>query len=704
MTDQDSDFIDLKEILSIIRRQARLIVLTVIIALAIAFFHLTQATSQYTATTLLMVDPQGKNVLDLETGTTSSQADNARLESEVEILKSDSLALTTIQTQELYLTDEYGPSFGITDKLRAALGMDVNELPTGEDLMQSTLGKFNDSLSVRRRGLTYLIAVSATSESPQRAADIANAHAQNYIAQQVTSKVDSSLSARDVIQNQLAQARATLASTDGALEAYIDQNLSRLESEIGSDRISQLRGDLTAMNQQLDMARASQTAARQALANQNYDELAQQVGDAALARLNQQREALQRRLAGTEAGTAEAIDLASGLAQIEDQLQSQAQAAVSDLDNSIRSYQDEGTTIRGAIRDEVLASNLSPETLAEIYSLQQEAQIAQRQYDTLLSRMRDIETQALVQIADSRIVSEALPPRNASFPNKKLELALALVAGLGIGIAIAFANEYFFGGVVSASQLANIIPLRVAAVIPKVQQGTNELSVADRLVDEPMSMIAESFRRLRATIDLQVPDKPGEGKVIMVTSSIPAEGKSTDALSLARTYAIAGKRTLLIDGDLRKPSQHKLIGAEPQHGLLEYLIDGNSSEHSTGEFYDADPKTPLGIMMGKRRSNVPTDAPLQSAAFEELIKNARKALDVIIIDTAPLVPVVDARYIAPMADAVVVCVRYGVTNQSDLRTCYEQLTDSVRQGTAMVSVLNCHEGQEKSYRYTGYYS
>ena len=108
-------------------------------------------------------------------------------------------------------------------------------------------------------------------------------------------------------------------------------------------------------------------------------------------------------------------------------------------------------------------------------------------------------------------------------------------------------------------------------------------------------------------------------------------------------------------------------------------------------------------MMGRRRSMVPTDAPLQSTTFRDLISNARGALDVIIIDTAPLVPVVDARYIAPLADCAVLCVRHGITKQSELRTCFDQLTDSLRSDAEVVTVLNCYEGRKKYYRYDGYY-
>mgnify|MGYP001159353015 CR=1 FL=1 len=696
-------FIDIRDILSILRRQARLIILTILVALSLAFIHLSRATSMYTASALVMVDTVATNLLDPQTGApTNASTDTAKLESEVEILRSDSLALKTIQQTQLYLTDEFGPSFGLTDKIKQTLGVATDDLPTGDELLQATLNKFHDSLEVRRRGLTYLINISFTSEDPVRAAEMANQHASIYIDQQVASKVDASLRARDLLQAQLEQARQGLAATDGALADYIENNIERLEAESGSAAVAALRDQLTQSGAQLAAAIDARNAAREALNAGDWASLSAEVADATLTALQEQRDQLARQLEGYERGSAEAIDLTAGLAEIEKQLSAEGQRALSQLDSSVQDFTSSRDSIRDNIRVEVLSADLSAETLSEIYSLQQEAQIAQRQYDNLLQRVREIETQALVQVADSRLMSEALPPRTPSYPNNKLTLALALVAGLGIGIAVAFANEFFFGGVTSANQLANIIPVRVAAVIPRVPMSGNDLTIADRVVDEPMSMLAESFRRLRATIDRQVPDVPGKGKIIMVTSSVPAEGKSSDALALARTYAVAGKRTLLIDADLRKPTQHKFIGAEPAHGLLEYLL-GETAGLEGNEFYDADPKSRLGIMMGRRRSNVPTDAPLQSAAFEELLKNAREALDVIIIDTAPLVPVVDARYVAQHVDCVVMCVRYGVTNQSDLRMAHEQLLDSISPDTSLLTVLNAFEGQEKSYRYTGYY-
>ncbi len=702
MNTQTQDFIDIKEIFSILRRQARLIVLTVAVILSIAFIFLVRATPLYTASALLLVDTTQKNLLDpTQAASVNASVENSRIESEVEILKSDSVVLQTIQNGQLFNDPEFGPSVSLTERFQIALGFELSELPTGEDLLQSTLNGFKSSLSVRRRGLTYLIAVSVTSENPERAAELANLHAQMYIEQQIASKVASALATRDVLQSQLQTAERRLSASDNAISVFIDTNIDTLESEIGSIEVSTLRSQLAQANALRLAAEENRAAASIAIENADWETLASTIGDAALASLARERAQLVAQLSNVENGSVESINLRQGIQRIEEQLASEGNAVISALDTSILQMNESSGTLMDSLREEILGSELSSETLTAIYRLQQEAAIAQNQYDTLLLRVRDAEAQALVQVADSRIVSNALPPNGPSFPNKRLVLALALVVALGLGTGLAFLNEFVFGGVTSASQLKNIVNARVGAVIPKVNMRADESTVADKIVSEPMSLFSEAFRRLRATIDRSVPDTPGKGKIIMVTSSIPAEGKSSDALAIARTYAEAGKRTLLIDADLRKPTLHKFIGTEPSSGLLEFLKSSDAEDRK--DFYDADPKSPLGVIMGRRRSDTPTDAPLQSQAFQELLNKAREALDVIVIDTAPLVPVVDARYIAPYADCVVLCVRFGITNQSDLRNSYEQLMDSVREDTKIVTVLNCFEGRENTYRYSGYY-
>jgi Mrp family chromosome partitioning ATPase len=457
-------------------------------------------------------------------------------------------------------------------------------------------------------------------------------------------------------------------------------------------------------NDRLGSANDRLASAQAALNQNNWSTLSQTLADDALAALASERSDLERQLGLVEAGSQQDIDLRAGLADLESRMTARAETAVNNLRSDITQQADATTGIRDQIRRTVLGGNLSSNTLTEIFSLQQEADIAQRQYQTLLSRQRDLETQALVQVADSRIVSEALPPRAASFPKRTRVLALALVASIAVGVGLAFLNEYYVGGINSAQQLGHLVPARVAAVIPRTDQRNDQLSVADNVVEAPMSIYAESIRRLRAVVDQTArPTDEKLGKIVVVVSSIPAEGKSSLAIALTRTYAVAGKRALMIDADLRKPALHKYLGLTPDQGFLDYLRDP-SSVANADTFYERDPKSTAGAIMGHGRANLPTDQLLQSATFEAMISQARQELDVTIIDTPPLVPVVDARYILRHADVVVMSVRYGMTSQSDLRDAYAQVADSVRPGVPVLTVLTHDEARMHTYRYSGYYA
>ena len=717
MNTPNEDVIDFRDVLGIIRRQSRLILLTFVVVLAIAFVYVVQATPMYRATALIKLNPQETNLLDPNSvGSINGSVETTLIETEVEILKSSNLAIKTIEATGLSQTDEFGPKVGTIDKFRAALGFELPPLPAGDELTSATLSRFGEALTVRRRGLTYLVQVTFVSSNPKLSALLANTHAQTYQLDQVSGKVETFLQSRDILSKQLETARMRLSQTNDALQNYIGVNVEDLARETGSARLAELASELRA----LASSAPDIDAARLAFEAEDWNGLTQQVGDQALASLQEQRSELLNRMQGLQQDSREALDLEVGLQKIDTYIKSRGETILSGLANGVDANQTRQSRLLGDIQSEVLRSELSASTLTDIYGLQQEAQVAQTQYDQLIRRMRELEDQSVVQVANSRIVSEALEPRLASFPNKKLTLALAFVVALIIGFGLAMLKEFFLGGVTSAHQLSNVVPAKVGAVVPKLSFQSSKDVPADKIVTEQLSQFSEAYRKLRASIDHQVKVEDGKGMVMLVTSAIPAEGKSTTALSLARTYAVAGKRTLLIDADLRNPAIHKFIKEEPGAGLMEYLMSQQSEQNvdvlnpvdgpaapvsgeAVEEFYVVDPQSRLGIILGSHRANVPTDAPLQSQVFQDLLQNARSAFDVIVVDTAPLLPVVDTRYIAPLVDAAVMCVRFGEASQSELRTSYMQLADSLGEDTPIVTTLNCFEGIRQTHYYGSYY-
>ncbi len=697
--------------------------MAIIVGAALAY--LLSATPIYRATALVQIDVGGSNLLDPNAGNNQqSQILNSKVDSEVEILRSAATSLAVIEQGDLLSDPRFGPQIGLTEKvgqmlglnltgagIRRALGLNVSA-PDGAQLVNSTLNRLQNATEIRRRGLTYLISVSVSSEDPASAARLANLTATTYIERQVEAKTDATIAARDVLQRQLDTARSDLARAEDTLNNFIEDNLARLEAESGSASVAALRRQLEEAQSESLSSVAAVEAIETAAARGDWASLAENLENQALASLEQQRADLAQQLAGATPGSAQEVNLRDAVASIEQSLAEQANALVGSLQVEINTLQDRQETARDSLREVLLQSDLSSDLLGDLFSLQQSANVARNQYQQLLTRVQDVGTLANLQIADARIVSEALAPNSPASPNMKLVLATALVGAIGLGVGLAFLNEYYIGGVTSSSQLRNILQANVPVTISNQTPSKESKVFSDQIVTAPLSVYSESFRKLRSTIDISFRDQnarldndetttaSARSKVILVCSALPAEGKTTSALSLARTYAASGIDTLLIDGDMRKPSLHKYLGVESETGLLSFLRDtGNDPETMLHPIRD--PLSALTVITAGPRSNEPTDQLLGGNSFNYLIKAAKREFGVIIFDSPPLLPVVDARYLAQHADAVVMVVRYATTTQGEVREASSQVQEMMRPGASMIGLLS-HE--VRSHKKSNYYS
>ncbi len=706
--------IDVREVLSIMRRQRRLILTTVVAILGLAFAYLLSATPIYRATTLVQIDAQGTNLLDPNaTDQQQSAIVNSQLDSEVEILRSSSAALAVVKAGDLIHAKDFGPQIGRIEKLGIAMGIDLSDdalrqrvglgakMPTSpEDLINATILKLQGAVDVRRQGLTYLIGISVSSPNPSRAAELANLYAKTYIDSQVSAKIASLLSARDVLRRQISTAQEQLATSEAAVNSFIEANLARLEKESGDPAVAALRNQLESAKADQGALGARIASAQGAIGAQDWDSVAQSLGDAALAELARQRKDLQQRLGKAATGTSDAVDLATQLDSLDKNLATRSQTTLAVVQKEATTLSTRETSARDALRTTLVQSNLSPEMVTELFNLQQSATVARTQYQTLLSREQDIGTLANLQVANARIVSAALTPNAPSAPRTNLILTFGLVGGIAVAVMLSFLKEYYIGGITSASQLQNVLQVRVPISVPQVDQPDSG-SPADMVILAPMSLFAETFRKLRASIDIGleriIPNHKG-ASVILVCSALPAEGKSTSAIALARTYALAGARTMLIDADLRKPSLELVLSCKSTVGLLEYLVGAGKTEAQSAEAVH-DFLSPLLVLTAGERSSVPTDQLINSKAFNQLLKQLAPDFDVIVIDSPPILPVVDAGYLARYADIIVQVVRYGSTTQGEVREANSQMQEMMRPGTQILGVLSQEERSNRSYRY-----
>lgn len=702
----DGDKIDLRGFFGVLRRQVRFILAMVVFVLMAAFLYVYVQKPMYTATTLIQVDPAGKNILAAEQGVQNSNLNDVRVDGEIEILKSDAVALRVVQMADLMVDSEFGLE-GLVE--------DTEQNPSV--LLKTVIQNIQRAIRISRKGETYLISASVTSENPMRAAELANILADAYISNQILTKVDSIEAVAAILRVRLAEARVALERDETAFDGFISENIALFEA--GNDR-----EDLSALKAVYasTLARSAQSELRlstleSALQSRDWASIAETMQNDAITTLERQRAAAKARLEAAADGSQASVALRQNLESIDEALNRETTTAVRSLRAEVSGLKLQIGDTQAQIRRSVLSGDLPPELLTKIYELQQSSSITRAQYDNFLSRLRDVELQAELQVADARVVSPALPPLEPSSQSKRTILLLAGVLALGLGVGLAFLNEFFIGGFTNEDQLANTLQVPVAARIPAVSpqkppaRPSAEPSAAEVYATQPMSGYAESIRRLRVTLDqalgwrsdAQQSDIEG-GRVIMVASTVPEEGKSNTALSLGRAYAGSGLRTLLIDCDLRKPRMHKILGAAPNSGMLDYLTaeqTGNVSE----QMYQKDYASNLEVLLGAGRSNVPTDQLLVGPRFSKLIKESRAAFDIVILDTPPLLPLVDGLYLAHYADVIALLVKWSSTTQQDVRSILPALLESKNKEAKIVSVLSQVRSGKHGYfgKYTAYY-
>ncbi len=712
----EADGLGIRAIAGLLRRRFVIVLGCLVAAVAVAGAALLAIAPIYTSSALVIVDPVRRDLLDgndpYDTGWNSS-----RIDAEAELIASLAAFRTVAERLSLGEIPEFGGGEpGLRERILSVVSFAPPASTTPEARLDRAARKLFDAVAVNRRELTNLIDIGASSLDPRLAADIANELAKVYVERQLEAKVQSALAAQAVVADRLSEASAHVASSETAFDSFIEATVERVARETGRGDLVALRAELEAAVSRHDALDATIAQVRSGLAERRWTAVASDLQSEAIAASARQREAVASRLAALPADSASAGDLRLELQQHDVLLTEATERALAGLEEELAALQARTVEGQTRIRDRVLSSNLPSDVLTSLYELQQASQIARAQYETLLTRQKDLENQAYLQLPDSRIALEADAPNAPSFPNPTAFLGLALVLGLTGGLAGAFVVENFLGGVTSEAQVESVLRTMVIASIPRVkplmkQSAGDPGPIADTLISAPLSGYAESIRRMQIGLDHAITRSIGHteaertgGVVIMVTSSIAGEGKTTVSLSLARAYALSGRSTLLVDCDLRKPGLHRQLGLEPSDGLLDYL----SSRKHVGDFKSfvvEDPGSGAQIILGSRRSDVPTDQLVAGKTFSVLLAAARRNFDVVVLDAPPAGPVVDALYMVGLCDVAAYIIKWSDTPLQAIKRALESLQRVKPDNVQILAVVNQLDRVPVGYqgRYSEYY-
>src|SRR6202030_2938455 len=299
----------------------------------------------------------------------------------------------------------------------------------------------------------------------------------------------------------------------------------------------------------------------------------------------------------------------------------------------------------------------------------------------LMQKMKEAGVSAGLKSNSFRIVDVARVPTAPIEPNVPRNLAFALMLGLTSGVGLAFLLEGLDNTVRTTEQAQMISGLPPLGMIPMGSRSAREGNNPKRLVIatskeavelvtqvRPQSQMAESYRALRTSLLLSHLGAPP--KVIMVTSALPQEGKTTTSINCAVVLAQKGVRVLLIDADLRRPSIHKTLGMGPHSGLSNVLTGSTTLERAIS-------RTPILPNLFVLAAGTPPPNPaelLASSNMKDLLIQLREQYDHIVIDTPPSLSVTDAVVLSPRADAVVLVIRSAQTTKVALRRSCDLLT------------------------------
>jgi len=669
----DSDEINLLDYWRIIVKRRWTVLATLGIVVVTALVGTLLMTPIYRATTTVQIERDTIKVVEVEGLTpTESPADRDFYQTQYELLKSRSLAQRVISQLDL-ANDPVYQEMRRPSPWQALLGggddeedLSAEQADAREDAKLSgmTTG-FLANLSIEPVRNSRLVRVHFDSPDAAFSQRVVNAVAEAYIAANLERRFDASSYAKTYLEDRLEQLKLKLEDSERQLVGFA-QKERIVDATDGSSLSTQSLGELnTAVAKAQDERIRAEARWRQAEAASGLG-LAKVLDSSIIQTLQEARAKLQ----------AEYQDKLSIYKPAFPQMQ-QLKAQIEELDKQIGL---EVSTIKAAIRADYQAA-LAQERLlreqvdalkTEVLDLQsrsiqynilkREVDTNRQQYDALLQRYKEIGIAGGVGTNNISIVDRAEVPTNKHKPRLALNLAVALLLGAFGGVLLAFVFEHLDDTLKSPEDLEKQLGLSVLGVIPLLKA---PLTPAKAL-DDPRSAFAEAYRSVRTA--LQFATDSGVPRCLLVTSSTPAEGKSTTALTLAKAFAQLGKRVLIIDGDLRNPSLHRALGKPNELGLSNYLAGASKATEvilatdipglmymPTGPL----PPNPAELLMGPK--------------MVSLVSIASEKFDQVIIDGPPVMGLADAPILGNLAHGTLLVVESGETRIGVARNALKRL-------------------------------
>ncbi|MBL4628488.1 MAG: AAA family ATPase [Roseicyclus sp.] len=700
-SDPISDDIDIVALFGVLWRAKWWIMLCGILGILAAGYYGTQmAVPMYPARATIALEGEGQQqvIADIESIFAGGGTDTVAINTEIEVLRSRTLIGRLVD--ELALVDD--PEFnGISAEpgLLTQARMAVSDWEPGVVTDVALRNRVIDALIARisvsniRQSLAFNIQIETT--DPEKSALIVNQLAEIYIENQIRRKLDEATRAIEFLSLRTTELQSNVEMLEQGLAQRMEAS-DAIDTEL-----------LQAQNLQLRDLRARVADAGETLAEDRA--LLDAIGAAGGA------------ANGATDGTPPETLTADNIAAIVDLIEASGDGRfggivqriragrlspeatevalagiVADLEDRIRRTQAQLRSLQGSAEELTAQIRVESDELIQMQQLDREVDAARLLYQIFLTRLQEASIQQGLETADARVLSHAVP-RTASSPRVMMLMVLSGALAGFFGALAALIREWRFTGFRTTDELRSTINIPVLGSLPAMSV-RNRRDVLQALKDKPNSIFAEAVRNLRTSILMANPDK--EPQVILVTSSVPGEGKTTLSLALARYFgSLEGRRVLLVEADIRRQTLRAYVSDTREPGVQ--LIDVVLGKVRLDGLDLMDPDLGVEVLMGSDGDFNAADL-FESRRFKELITNLRGRYHHIIIDSPPVLAVPDARVLTRYADLSVFAVRWSATSRTQVRQGLEML-GSVGHPADGVVLTQVDQRKMKNYGYAGQY-
>jgi capsular exopolysaccharide synthesis family protein len=726
--------LDVRSLLGALRRRKVMIAALVALATLGALFHVSRLVPLYRAEAQLIIEPDRRNVTNAPEVVRGLTNDWMTTRTEAQVIASRELAKTTVRRLDLERSPVFNPQLrppkpGLMESasravatLLAAVGLSEPPAPlavpepvepgdpeSDPALLDWLAGVYLDGLDVQASENSRVVTVGYVSTDPETAARAANTAAEVYIDSLESERSRGTIEAARFLQEQVARAQQEVVAAQRELEVY--------RREAG---VTQIGGELLPARQlaQLEPQLAEARAARsEAQANYNQvrrlinepsqlEQAGAVVGSSIVQSLRLQEIEQQRKIAELSTQYRDKHPrMINARAELED-LRAQIRSEIAKIASNQRNQLEIARAREASLQEEVdrLRDELERTQTAdaELAELRTRVEVARQQYETLLQRLQEVDMQEEAPArADARIINRASVPGGPFYPNKPMIVATAAIAAMVFGIGLALVLELLDSGFRSLAQIEAQTGVPVLGIVPLLRLRRGEHAYRSA-IDDKGSHFAESVRSLRTGVMLCDPKRPPRS--LLVTSSLPSEGKSSTVLSIATQAAVSGRRVIVIDCDMRHPSVGPALGVGTCLGLADYLAGQARIDEVIGQ----DGATGLHFITAGSGRVRPVEL-LASPRMNRLLQALEKEFHLVVLDTPPLLPVSDALPLMREADATLFLVRWEKTKREVVKAGLRQALEAGARlaGVAMTYVdtrkLAQYDYADSRYRYDASY-